>query len=1266
MVQVRQSLIGGLVYDGPDPEASSKFSMLPWAVAASFKGFRDDVAGIKQFTWSLTAGSMRRTIIDWTDAGLVANLFAGSGTISMETMLPTTGDTFYVLVKATSFPYQNEGQAVYEVVSSSSGFTLQTSAASVESVALELASSSNALFSRDGSAQFYSNAVSSPLQTKYVLDDTSRRPLGNTSLSTVYVGLGTTPYGSDIVQFTPGDFDRISGTKSQLYQHGGNNGIDAGLAALAAGSDGKTVYSTVVTVNEAGLFSYRRSSNGIVFDVTSPIGTSSKIKTGISCAIHQCEQSRFRVRCSWRDIRDPESGVRFLSVDLVTFSALVPDQRAPVTDAGTVVRYNVTHASDFALFDNVELISGATYACRIEAENNVGLTSVFEDPSGAVADNSPPVPSATGLQKVTEQATSFYLTSAGPALLTFNAESQSRSHCSISESTHPLEQAFIQAGHDQHTLHTSLSDVSFRWAPFTDPESVVVRYSIALFEIFPGLDDPEIVQRVPFTSVPSSSFTNGAYVYSFRDVQLSSKSMWAEVLAINAAGLQSSIRSAPFRVVPECALTVRGSAPLVIRSLDGNLNVSWAFDLPTHAACQRAGWNIVSPRWFYAVGTRPFATDLLEFTLGPLKDNPDDPASVGGDLQLIGLPLQTKQRIYLSFVTVNCVSGIKTHVFSTLNDIAPPVPAAPIFDGGRIGVDATVQADATALTANWLSFIDAETFVVSYEWAIGSAPFAEDVQSFTMVNRSVAYTAALGSWKVAATGLALVVNSTYYVTVRATDYMGNAATAASDGILVSLLFPLPGDIVLTSIAHEDDPVNEDAEAFYQSDVTSVHIRWFNFWPSALGVGQGGNNTFTNGTSAPIDATANCEWNDIECRKQADASLQPAQSFVDAAGISIADYSVGLSTLAGIEHGRYDVTTLRSVGLVSSYTFAGLNLSAGVYVATVQVTNSLGHTTFATSANVIVDITAPRVISSKPVAIAQALSFGFVRGPVLDVNWSTSFSEPESIITRYSYTVLHVNQKLSATCRVPASLLQAAVWHTTTLTSVQLRLERPGISYRVFVKARNGASLDSEAAQSRTVVWDPTEPTAGKVYHVPQQGDDFQFASNYQTVTNQVSAVWYESNTATGTPTFCQPFELADSLSSASRPSWTIAQGSSYSRSVIWSAQNALFEPRGATLSARSNIAAHTGVGAQIGRRLSFPFPYREEHPSFVNVETQASVSFSLRAASGFNYRTAIFIIYPASSAALSSDTVYALSSEAGVYRDSGMFGLVIDLSLIHI
>jgi len=736
--------------------------------------------------------------------------------------------------------------------------------------------------------------------------------------------------------------------------------------------------------------------------------------------------------------------------------------------------------------------------------------------------------------------------------------------------------------------------------------------------------------------------------------------MWAEVLAINAAGLQSSIRSAPFRVVPECALTVRGSAPLVIRSLDGNLNVSWAFDLPTHAACQRAGWNIVSPRWFYAVGTRPFATDLLEFTLGPFKDNPDDPASVGGDLQLIGLPLQTKQRIYLSFVTVNCVSGIKTHVFSTLNDIAPPVPAAPIFDGGRIGVDATVQADATALTANWLSFIDAETFVVSYEWAIGSAPFAEDVQSFTMVNRSVAYTAALGSWKVAATGLALVVNSTYYVTVRATDYMGNAATAASDGILVSLLFPLPGDIVLTSIAHEDDPVNEDAEAFYQSDVTSVHIRWFNFSPSALGVWQGGNNTSTNGTSAPIDATANCEWNDIECRKQADASLQPAQSFVDAAGISIADYSVGLSTLAGIEHGRYDVTTLRSVGLVSSYTFAGLNLSAGVYVATVQVTNSLGHTTFATSANVIVDITAPRVISSKPVAIAQALSFGFVRGPVLDVNWSTSFSEPESIITRYSYTVLHVNQKLSATCRVPASLLQAAVWHTTTLTSVQLRLERPGISYRVFVKARNGASLDSEAAQSRTVVWDPTEPTAGKVYHVPQQGDDFQFASNYQTVTNQVSAVWYESNTATGTPTFCQPFELADSLSSASRPSWTIAQGSSYSRSVIWSAQNALFEPRGATLSARSNIAAHTGVGAQIGRRLSFPFPYREEHPSFVNVETQASVSFSLRAASGFNYRTAIFIIYPASSAALSSDTVYALSSEAGVYRDSGMFGLVID------
>lgn len=80
------------------------------------------------------------------------------------------------------------------------------------------------------------------------------------------------------------------------------------------------------------------------------------------------------------------------------------------------------------------------------------------------------------------------------------------------------------------------------------------------------------------------------------------------------------------------------------------------------------------------------------------------------------------------------------------------------------------------ISANWSGFADLGSGIAQYQWAIGSTPGSANIQAFTSVGFATNATA---------TNLTLVNGTTYYVSVRAIDAVGNIGLpAVSDGIQV--------------------------------------------------------------------------------------------------------------------------------------------------------------------------------------------------------------------------------------------------------------------------------------------------------------------------------------------------------------------------------------------------------------------------------------------------------------------------------------------------
>jgi hypothetical protein len=112
-------------------------------------------------------------------------------------------------------------------------------------------------------------------------------------------------------------------------------------------------------------------------------------------------------------------------------------------------------------------------------------------------------------------------------------------------------------------------------------------------------------------------------------------------------------------------------------------------------------------------------------------------------------------------------------------DITPPL-VGMVYDrpqDDNTFTDIGTQTSRDSLSANWSDFMDPESGIERYEWALGTSPGAQDVSPFTPISVSL-------QRSFTKTGLSLTVGTTYYATVRAINGAGNTAMASSNGVRV--------------------------------------------------------------------------------------------------------------------------------------------------------------------------------------------------------------------------------------------------------------------------------------------------------------------------------------------------------------------------------------------------------------------------------------------------------------------------------------------------
>ena len=136
------------------------------------------------------------------------------------------------------------------------------------------------------------------------------------------------------------------------------------------------------------------------------------------------------------------------------------------------------------------------------------------------------------------------------------------------------------------------------------------------------------------------------------------------------------------------------------------------------------------------------------------------------------------------FVTVEAITASGSRFQGTSNgitiDTTPPNLVSEIeqFDVAfSLQEPSRFQGNNHTIASRWL-FDDLQSGIVNYEWAIGTKPYGQDVQSLTSVGMA---TSAINSRLYGV----IQESVTYYVTVVATNGAGLTSNATSEGIIYS-------------------------------------------------------------------------------------------------------------------------------------------------------------------------------------------------------------------------------------------------------------------------------------------------------------------------------------------------------------------------------------------------------------------------------------------------------------------------------------------------
>jgi hypothetical protein len=354
-------------------------------------------------------------------------------------------------------------------------------------------------------------------------------------------------------------------------------------------------------------------------------------------------------------------------------------------------------------------------------------------------------------------------------------------------------------------------------------------------------------------------------------------------------------------------------------------------------AAQVCGSGCLNLSWQTAVdinGAPPITYNVYLAGSSHAQDffSPAQGATTDLNLDISGL---TEGMLYYFVVRAqDSVGNLESNLveLSGIPDNTEPSAIPEVNDGP--GADMAFAPSDTTLIANWSEAEDPETGIARYWYAIGTAPGLFDIQDWTD-NGSVTIAAA--------SGLALVQDQTYYVTVKAQNGAGlQSVPTTSNGQTVDLTPPGP----ITSVDH----------------------------------GAGDSMAYSTNT-AEIFA----QWSE---------STDPDSG--------VAHYVYALGTAPGTT----DVTGFTDAGAATSALMTGLGLTSGqAYYVTVKAQNSAGLFGDATSSGgITIDTTpplAPEFVNDGADTEKDADTSGSFTE--LSANWAQA-ADPESGAAYYNVAV----------------------------------------------------------------------------------------------------------------------------------------------------------------------------------------------------------------------------------------------------------------------
>ena len=441
-------------------------------------------------------------------------------------------------------------------------------------------------------------------------------------------------------------------------------------------------------------------------------------------------------------------------------------------------------------------------------------------------------------------------------------------------------------------------------------------------------------------------------------------------------------------------------------------------------------------------------------------------------------------------------------------------------------VEVSVQPHANVIAASWYGFMELESRVASFAWAIGTTPHASDVMNVTNV----------GPLTSASTEVALMDGTTYYVTVYATNLAGLVSSSSSAGVTVDSSAPLAPSQVNVHL-DDDEALPGWLGSTYRIDVSwadavephsDVTYRW------ALGTTHHGQQVLpwtpvgaaTSDFAIGLSLVPGMPYyvsvevtNDMGLQSVALSSLIRVDPYAPAPG-TVAD---GLSTVSprrsqredwkldcawaafidpqsgidsyrvgwGTTRGTADFVSFIPVGAnVSTYTQAGVSLQQGtMYYCTVLAYDMAGNMVSASSQGVMIDTTP--VVQGSVFDIDPELPGG---SGAVDID---STSNPSTL--KISWPGWHDHE--SGVTRVEWALGTTAGdtdisghWthvrsHTTTATFTSPEPLASGTMIYATVRMWNGVGMTTEASSDGIVVVPGADeylalPATAVVLHIP--------------------------------------------------------------------------------------------------------------------------------------------------------------------------------------